>query len=228
LVEIMKLPQEKLLKLAEIASIAGIKEDDARALAKTYDTLIPSRKIGRVRLYPSQAAWILKEIADLSAKGCSPEEINARIGKDKAGLRAAKKGPGSERPEPAPETIEQVRPEPERSPLSVILPEREMNGLRETDALLATRIHNMTVRVETLEQECLHLRQELEERMVQIHDATTNLQKQMDAADEWISYFDMRFEGILQEEKTVHGLFRDWIAYIDRELETLKKPWWRR
>ena len=216
------------MKLSEIASIAGIKEDDARALAKTYDALIPSRKIGRVRLYPPQAAGILKEIADLSANGCSSEEINSRIGKDKAGLRAAKKGTGSEKTEPAPEKIEQVHSEPERSPLSAILSERELNGLRETDALLATRIHNLTERVEALEQGCLHLRQELEDRMVRINDATTNLQKQMDAADEWISYFDMRFEGMLREEENVHRLFGEWIAYVDRELETLKKPWWRR
>ena len=224
----MKLPEEKNLKISEIASIAGIKEDDARALAKTYDALIPSRKIGRVRLYPPQAAAILGEISKLSAHGFSSEEIATRVGKGSAGPRAARKISAGVKEEPAPKTADQRYSEPEPSRLSAVLPERELTGLRETGALLATRIQNLAKRVEALEKECLQLRDEFGGQMIQLRQATVNLQDQMDAADEWISYFELRLEGMLQQEEAAHELFRDWIAYFDKELDTLRKPWWRR
>ncbi|MDT8358228.1 MAG: hypothetical protein RQ758_06970, partial [Methanomicrobiaceae archaeon] len=172
----MKLPEEKTLKISEIASIAGIKEDDARALAKTYEALIPSRNIGRVRLYPLQAAGILGEISELSAHGFSPEEIAFRVGKGKTGVRAAQKSYPRKKGDSVPDIVDQRHIEPEPPRLSAVLPERELTGLRETDALLATRIQNLMKRIEALERECLQLRDEFGGQMIQLRQATANLQ----------------------------------------------------
>ncbi|MDD4568112.1 MAG: hypothetical protein PHU37_09435, partial [Methanoculleus chikugoensis] len=77
---------EKELKIGDIAHLTGISEQDVRALIRTYDSLFTYRTIGRARLFPQKAVAIVRELADLSGRGLSPEEIadEVRSGKDRA------------------------------------------------------------------------------------------------------------------------------------------------
>lgn len=66
-------------KLADIAEILGIPEDECRLIADEYEALLPCKKIGKVRVYDENIVDRFRKIADLRAQGLPQEVITAAI-----------------------------------------------------------------------------------------------------------------------------------------------------
>lgn len=66
-------------KLADIAGILGIPEDECKQIANDYETLLPCKKIGKVRVYDENMVDRFRKIADLRAQGLPKEVITAAI-----------------------------------------------------------------------------------------------------------------------------------------------------
>lgn len=66
-------------KLAEIADVLGISEDDCRCIAEEYESILPCKKIGRVRVYEENILDRFRKIADLRAQGLPETVIVAAI-----------------------------------------------------------------------------------------------------------------------------------------------------
>lgn len=66
-------------KLAEIAEVLGVSEEDCRCIAEEYESILPCKKIGRVRVYEENILDRFRKIADLRAQGLPEAVIIAAI-----------------------------------------------------------------------------------------------------------------------------------------------------
>jgi len=184
---------EKELKIGDIAHLTGISEQDVRALIRTYDSLFTYRTIGRARLFPQKAVAIVRELADLSGRGLSPEEIadEVRSGKDRA---------------PPEEPAEEIGRTAAPLPSEVVI---EFGVMRDTLARQERRIARL---VEELEQE----RELRAEEGVRFRKAVDDLegrlsaqQEQLALVAEWVDYFDRQMDEVT---RPVFDRFRRTVA----------------
>ena len=61
-------------KLADVADVLGISEDECRRIADEYETVLPCKKIGKVRVYDENMVDRFRKIADLRAQGL-PQDV---------------------------------------------------------------------------------------------------------------------------------------------------------
>ena len=184
---------EKELKIGDIAHLTGISEQDVRALIRTYDSLFTYRTIGLARLFPQKAVAIVRELADLSGRGLSPEEIadEVRSGKDRA---------------PPEEPAEEIGRTAAPLPSEVVI---EFGVMRDTLARQERRIARL---VEELEQE----RELRAEEGVRFRKAVDDLegrlsaqQEQLALVAEWVDYFDRQMDEVT---RPVFDRFRRTVA----------------
>lgn len=162
---------EKELKIGDIAHLTGLSEQDVRALIQTYDSLFTYRTIGRVRLFPPKAATIVRELAELSGRGLSPDEIarEIRSGRDRA---------------PVEEPAEGVDRTSAPLPPEVVI---EFGVMRDTLARQERRIARLA---EDLERE----REMRIEETARLQKAIDDLQERFALVAEWVDYFDQRMD----------------------------------
>ncbi len=70
---------ETTRKIAEIAEILGVPEDDCKKIADEYETLLPCKKIGKVRVYEENTIDRFRKVADLKAQGLPKDVIIAAV-----------------------------------------------------------------------------------------------------------------------------------------------------
>ena len=70
---------ETTRKIAEIAEILGIPEDNCKKIADEYETLLPCKKIGKVRVYEENTIDRFRKVADLKSQGLPKEVIIAAV-----------------------------------------------------------------------------------------------------------------------------------------------------
>ncbi|MDV0444253.1 MerR family transcriptional regulator [Methanorbis rubei] len=70
---------ESTRKIADIAEILGIPEGECRLIADRYETILPCKKIGKVRVYDENMVDRFRKIADLQSQGLPEEVITAAI-----------------------------------------------------------------------------------------------------------------------------------------------------
>lgn len=171
---------EKELKIGDIAHLTGLSEQDVRVLIQTYDSLFTYRTIGRARLFPQKAVKIVRELAELSGRGLSPDEIAEEV---KSGRKPAAPE------EPAEEFDRDAAPLP---PEVVI----ELQVMRDMLARQERRIARL---VEELERE-RELRVEEADRLQKaVDDLRERLsvqQEQLALVAEWVDYFDRQMDEV--------------------------------
>ncbi|KLK88521.1 hypothetical protein SZ63_05805 [Methanoculleus sediminis] len=171
---------EKELKIGDIAHLTGLSEQDVRALIQTYDSLFTYRTIGRVRLFPQKAVKIVRELAELSGRGLSSDEIVEEV---KSGRKSAAPE------EPAEEIDRAAAPLP---PEVVI----ELQVMRDTLARQERRIARLA---EDLERE-RELRVEEAGRFRKAFDdleeRLSAQQEQIALVAEWVDYFDRQMDEV--------------------------------
>lgn len=171
---------EKELKIGDIAHLTGISEQDVRALVQTYDSLFTYRTIGRVKLFPEKAVRIVQDLADLSGKGLTPEEVAEEV-------RSSKK---SAVPEEPAEPVARI---------GVALPPETVIEFRVMQETLARQERRITQLVDELEQE----RRMREEEAAWFREAVDRLQRRLDRQQEqlavvaeWVDYFDRQMDEV--------------------------------
>lgn len=70
---------ETTRKIAEIAEILSIPEDNCKKIADEYETLLPCKKIGKVRVYEENTIDRFRKIADLKSQGLPKDVIIAAV-----------------------------------------------------------------------------------------------------------------------------------------------------
>ena len=70
---------ESIRKIADIAGILGIPEDECRLIADQYETILSGKKIGKVRVYDENMVERFRKIADLQSEGQPKDVITASI-----------------------------------------------------------------------------------------------------------------------------------------------------
>ena len=172
--------KEKELKIGDIAHLTGLSEQDVRALIQTYDSLFTYRTIGRARLFPQKAAKIVGELAELSGRGLTPDEITEEI----------RSGRGRT---PAEEPAEKIDRTAVSLPPEVVI---ELGMMRDTLARQERRIVRLTGE---LEQE-RELRVEETLRLQKIVDGLQERiaaqQEQLVLVAKWVDYFDHQMDEV--------------------------------
>lgn len=217
--------KEKPLKASDIAGMVGIPESEMRRIAEAYDSAIPSRTLGRVKLYEPKAAGIVERIISLESAGKSGDEIagefsgkpakkstkeriTAKVAKNAGAVadRRGRSGPVESRPPPAP-------------------PRRESE---DRAAFLELKIDRLTARVERLETELKAEREKRDQDREAFSAIVSGLSEKLDITDEWVEYFDDKVERLGTRMDDDEKVTREWIDYTEAEIERLKRPFWRR
>lgn len=169
---------EKELKIGDIANLTGLSEQDVRALIQTYDSLFTYRKIGQARLFPQKAVKVVRELAELSGRGLSPDEIAEEV-------KTGRKSDAAE--EPAEEIDRTAAPLP---PEVVI----DLGVMRDTLARQERRIARLAEDLE-LERD---LRAEEAERfqkaVADLEERLSAQQQQLALIAKWVDYFDRQMD----------------------------------
>lgn len=171
---------EKELKIGDIANLTGLSEQDVRALIQTYDSLFTYRTIGPVRLFPQKATMIVRELADLSGRGLSPDEIAEEV-------RSGKRQAAPE--EPAEEIGRAAAPLP---PEVVI----EFGVMRDTLARQERRIATLTEELEQEREERAREAERFQNAVNDLEDRLSAQQEHLALVAEWVNYFDRQMDEV--------------------------------
>jgi DNA-binding transcriptional MerR regulator len=205
----------KKLKTGDIARITGMPEEKVREYADLYRDLIPSRSMGRIRLYDENAVKVFREIATLDEGGSDTDEVRGRLGGRKKGRRVIRPATGVPEVRPA----SAVAP----SPASPPVPARQGacdTRLTETVALQEQQIKRLRARVEEQEKRIRDLDEELRRRTDHLDAQNDTRQQQLKIAVEWIEYFDRRLDALIGEQKESVSRCDEWICYLDGKQDT--------
>jgi DNA-binding transcriptional MerR regulator len=215
----------KPLKIHDLALHLGLPEEDVQTLVEEFADVIPSRVLGRVRLYDESAIAVIRRIQKFTVDGLDGNEIARKMGRSPRVVRG-KPEPHPKEPDPGTETHRiAVITEPERIPPSL---ERRFTGLRETNALQATQIKWLVRRVENLEENLARTQRELASAEHRIEELLGVIRQQAAFADEWIDYFASRSENFEKGQVAQLERIREWIAFFENELDEMKKPFFKK
>jgi DNA-binding transcriptional MerR regulator len=215
----------KPLKIHDLALHLGLPEEDVQTLVEEFADVIPSRVLGRVRLFDESAIAVIRRIQKFTVEGLDGNEIARKMGRSPRVVRGKPK-PHPKEPDQGTETHRiAVITEPERIPPSL---ERRFTGLRETNALQATQIKSLVRRVENLEENLARTQRELASAESRIEELLGVIQRHATLVDEWIDYFASRSENFEKGQVAQLERIREWIAFFENELDERKKPFWKR
>jgi hypothetical protein len=172
---------EKELKIGDIAHLTGLTEQEVRRLIQTYESLFTYRMIGPVRLFPQRAVKIVRELAELSGKGLSPDEITERL---KSGKRPAA---------PEEEAAEEAEPAAAPLPAEVVI---DLGVMRDTLALQERRIARLSEELDRERQERASETAQLRRTIDDLEERLSEQKRHLALVAEWVDYFDRQVDEI--------------------------------
>ena len=186
-------------KIAEIADILGIPESDCRAIAKEFEELFTTKKIGRIAVYDDNAVDRFRKIADLKSQGLPPAVIAVAI----RGGRSIE--------ELAREDMIKMGISNEKNSFSVAHPKLKQTPRSETEEKLILAIRSLEKKVATMDHRFAAIRETNETSMDKILVAVGNVTAEIHS---------------LKEQ--MYKLW-DQIASLENYLqEQSHKPFWKR
>jgi len=221
---------DKKIRIADIARAAGISEDEARAIAERHPKEVPSRRLGRIKVFPEEAAGAVRRIA-------------AREGAIPAGARQDDAAPGQRRGEAGAKGTSDSRlgniarqradeRKRERASAPVTSPTPPAQGsphhLIEKVALLEQQIRRIFARLEESEQARLAADAALEERIGLLERQVAALAEQNRITDEWIAYVNGRLDEMAAADRRIADATNAWASYTESELALLKRSFTER
>lgn len=172
---------EKELKIGDIAHLTGLTEQEVRRLIQTYESLFTYRMIGPVRLFPQRAVKIVRELAELSGKGLSPDEITERL---KSGKRPAA---------PEEEAAEEAEPAAAPLPAEVVI---DLGVMRDTLALQERRIARLSEELDRERRERASETAQLRRTIDDLEERLSEQKRHLALVAEWVDYFDRQVDEI--------------------------------
>jgi len=222
-------PHDKKLKIADIARETGISEEEARAIARSHPKEIPSKRLGRIKIFPEEAIDAVRRIAEKEGPipaGAEKTEIAAR-GREQAGG----KGKGDSRLGAIAHQREEER-RSERASATGPSPSLRHQGaphhLIEKVALQEKQIQRIFARLEESEKNRLATMDALEERIGLLERQVMALGEQNRITDEWIAYVNTRLDEMAAADRTIADTTNAWASYTESELALLKRSFTER
>ncbi len=223
-------PHDKKLKIADIAREAGISEDEARAIAGRHPKEVPSRRLGRIKVFPEQAIGAVRRIAEkegaIPAGAQRSDKLPGR-GREETGV----KGKGDSRLG----AIAQQREDERRSerasapgPSSSPRPQGVPHHLIEKVALQEKQIQRIFARLEDSEKTHLATAAALEEQIGLLERQVAALEEQNRITDEWIQYVDARLDEMAAADRDIAETTNAWASYTESEIALLKRSFTER
>ena len=223
----MKPPAGKRLKTADIAERTGLSEENIRELARRHSDRIPSRQMGRIRVYDEKAVGIFTAISDEEGKEKAiphnkPEEISRQAVKEKgksgapsrlASISIAREGEEKTGKATSGETGPSGR-----------VPTQLIN----TVAMQGQQFSRFADRINALENTVYADREAFGERIERLERQVAALQEQMEAVDSWIQYSERRLDAGDVRTKELAEETHNWTEYVRNELAYLRLSWWKR
>lgn len=209
--------KERHLRVKDIAEETGISETSVRAYVREFGDLLPSRAVGRVKLYRESAVPLIQKIDALSSQGGSPEDI-ARALQRGGGQRSA--AAAKARQEGAVKTPAPPAP----APAPAVLPGDHLRGLRDTIALQEQQIKAIHRRLEAMVGADERLGEEVSALRAHMDEVQAVHARQVEIIEQWMAYFERRLD--LHEASTKAAVERmdEWIDYLDEGLEKANAP----
>jgi DNA-binding transcriptional MerR regulator len=172
---------EKELKIGDIAHLTGLTEQEVRRLIQTYESLFTYRMIGPVRLFPQRAVKIVRELAELSGKGLSPDEITEMV---TSGKRPAA---------PEEEAAEEAEPAAAPLPAEVVI---DLGVMRDTLALQERRIARLSEELDRERRERASETAQLRRTIDDLEERLSEQKRHLALVAEWVDYFDRQVDEI--------------------------------
>ena len=172
---------EKELKIGDIAHLTGLTEQEVRRLIQTYESLFTYRMIGPVRLVPQRAVKIVRELAELSGKGLSPDEITEMV---TSGKRPAA---------PEEEAAEEAEPAAAPLPSEVVI---DLGVMRDTLALQERRIARLSEELDRERRERASETAQLRRTIDDLEERLSEQKRHLALVAEWVDYFDRQVDEI--------------------------------
>jgi|GEM_PF-2679970 len=216
--------KDKPLKAQDIAKIAGISGSDMKRIAENYEQVIPSRILGRVRLYEQKAAGIVEKIHSMEASGTDPAEIIRELGGKVIKKSTREKIEDKVRKERLSGEKSKKQPAPVPSPQAPT-PSR---GREEKAAFLELKLDKLTSRVERLEKELDAEKKDREKEREEFRKIIRELSKKTEITGEWVDYFDRALGEFSVQQDEFNTCTKEWIEYTEEEIDCLKMPFWKR
>ncbi|MBP2133416.1 DNA-binding transcriptional MerR regulator [Methanomicrobium sp. W14] len=230
---------DKILKAADIAVICGVPEKEVKKISKDFSALVPSRELGRVKLYEEKAAGIIKEISDLSKTGFSREDILKSLGSKPSSKSTKEKVSGKIRKNPSlkktGETTAQKnmsgkdekQPAGRKSPASLTGNKKEKS---ESDiyGALDYKISKLSGKIEKIENEIAENHKKTEKDIEDLRCTISQLSEKLSVTSEWTDYFEKTLDEYRQSQDALRKDLSEWTEYTQTELEYLRLPVWKR
>lgn len=214
--------KDKPLKAHDIAKIAGISEGNMKRIAEHYDQVIPSRILGRVKLYEEKAAGIVDKISSMEAAGKEPEEIIREFGGKIVKKSTKEKIEDKIRENQGSSAGRKKEPEG-RTPNPFNTRTRE-----DKTAFLELKLKKLTDRVKNLEVQLKAENESRERDREEFRSMINKISEKTDKTAEWVDYFDMRFDNLSSRQDEFNRNVREWIDYTEEEIDYIKTPFWKR
>lgn len=222
--------KDKPLKAQDIAKMAGISGSDMKRIAENYDQVIPSRVLGRVKLYEQKAVGIVERISSMETAGTSPDDIVRELGgrvarkstkeTTREKIKKSRSDGGREKKQTVP--VESIRPVPPAPGSGAAL------GREDKTAFLELKMDKLTNRVEQLEKELQNEKDARERDREEFQKIIRDISESIDATGRWVDYFDRAIEDFSAGQDEFNSRTMEWIDYTEKEIEFLKRPFWKR
>ena len=221
--------KEKPLKASDIAKIAGISGSEMKRITENYDTVIPSRLLGRVKLYEQKAAGVIEKISSMESSGKSPEDIIREFGGKITKKSTRERGEEKIRKNQVPGSG--GKKQTSISKKSTVPPPRTAGatpGADDRTAFLELKLTKLTDRVEKLEKELEDGKRARTEEREEIMKLLAGISDKLNTTGEWIDYFDGAFDEFSSRQDEFNAGTREWIDYTEGEIDLLKMPFWKK
>jgi hypothetical protein len=221
---------DKPLKAPDIAEMAGVSAGDMKRIAEEYKTVIPSRVLGRVKLYEQKAAGIVEKISSMEAAGKKTPDIIRELGgkvtvkstREKTEEKIRKKQTTGSRGKT------NSRPAEEKTPAGEAPAQGSFRRKEDETAFLELKLKRLTNRVEQLEKQLVSEKAARDEERKEYLEIIAKITEKIDTTGKWVDYFDKKIDGLSAGQDEFNIKTREWIDYTEEELDLLKKPFWKR
>jgi len=187
------------MKIAEISEILGLSESECRDIAKEYENILPSKKIGRISVYDENTVDKFRKIADLKAQGLPKEVVLSAI------------NGGKTLEERVREDMKKMGYTDGNGPAPVTPPTPKSIPRSETEEELILAVRSLEKTVSSMDHRFSAIRETSEDNMEKILEAISSVSNEVNS---------------LKEQ--VHELW-DQIASLESFLqEQSQKPFWKR
>ena len=223
-------PHDKPLKIADIARETGISEDEARDIARRYPKEIPSKRLGRIKVFPEQAIGAVRRIVEKEGAvtaGAEKSDKNPDLGREHTGAR----GKGDSRLGAiAQQREDERRRERVSAPGAATSPRPQgaPHHLIEKVALQEKQIQRIFARLEESEKTRLATAAALDERIDLLERQVAALAEQNRITDQWIRYVDARLDEMAATDRSIAETTNAWASYTESELDLLKRSFTER